>query len=155
MGDLAPDFTLRGTPAGRQYTLSDYRGRVAVLVFYPGDASPVCTVQLASYNADLEQFADLGADVLGVSPQDVESHEQFAEDHQLGFPLLADTEKSVGRAYDLVGPLGFYKRSVFVVDADGIVRYAHRSGHGLTFRRTDELVAAVRAAAAPTRPSPN
>jgi peroxiredoxin Q/BCP len=145
-GDPAPDFTLAGTPGGRRYSLSDYRGRAVVLVFYPNDDTPVCTTQLVSYNADLEQFADLGAEVLGLSPQDVESHERFAEEHGLDFPLLADADKEVGRAYGLVGPLGFYKRSVFVVDGAGIVRYAHRSAHGLTYRRSDELVAAVRTA---------
>lgn len=147
MGDVAPDFTLPGTPGGRPYRLSDYRGRVAVLVFYPGDDTAVCTTQLVSYSTDLAQFVELGADVLGVSPQDVASHEQFADRHHLAFPLLADTDKEVGRSYDLVGPLGFYKRSVFVIDGEGVVRYAHRSGHGLTYRRTDELVAAVRRAA--------
>lgn len=149
MGDVAPDFTLPGTPGAHPYTLSDYRGRVAVLVFYPGDATPVCTAQLTSYNADLDRFSDLGAEILGISPQDVTSHERFVREHKLTFPLLADTDKDVGRTYDLVGPLGFYKRSVFVIDGAGIVRYAHRSGHGLTFRPTDELVAAVGAATVP------
>lgn len=149
VGDCAPDFILPGTPGGRRYSLSDFRGRVAVLVFYPGDDSPVCTTQLVSYSVDLSQFSDLGADVVGISPQDIASHEQFAGRHELGFPLLADTDKAVGRAYDLVGPLGFYKRSVFVIDGTGVVRYAHRSGHGLTYRHTDELVAAVREAAVP------
>lgn len=144
---MAPDFTLPGTPGGRSYSLGDYRGRLAVLVFYPGDDSPTCTTQLASYSADLDQFAGLGAEVLGISPQDVESHERFSERLGLGFPLLADTDKEVGRAYGLVGPLGFYKRSVFVVDGKGVVRYAHRSPHGLTYRRTDELVRAVERAA--------
>lgn len=147
VGEMAPDFTLPGTPAGRRYSLSDYRGKVAVLVFYPGDDTIVCTTQLVSYSSDLQQFSDLGAQVLGLSPQDVASHEKFAQRNNLGFPLLADTDKAVGRSYDLVGPLGFYKRSVFVVDADGVVRYAHRSGHGLTFKPADELVAAVRDAA--------
>ena len=146
VGDEAPDFTLAGTPGARPYALADYRGRVAVLVFYPNDDTPVCTTQLVSYNADLAQFADLGADVLGISPQDVESHERFAEAKGLDFPLLADAGKEVGRAYGLVGPLGFYKRSVFVVDGEGVVRYAHRSPHGLTYRRSDELVQAVRTA---------
>lgn len=144
---MAPDFTLPGTPGGRSYSLGDYRGRLAVLVFYPGDDSPTCTTQLASYSADLDQFAGLGAEVLGISSQDVESHERFSERLGLGFPLLADTDKEVGRAYGLVGPLGFYKRSVFVVDGKGVVRYAHRSPHGLTYRRTDELVRAVERAA--------
>ena len=148
MGDPAPDFTLPGTPGGRPYSLADHRGRPVVLVFYPNDDTPVCTTQLASYSADLDQFADLGAQVLGISPQDVESHERFAERIGVVFPLLADADKEVGRAYGLVGPLGFYKRSVFVIDGAGVVRYAHRSSHGLTYRRTDELVAAVRAAAA-------
>ena len=151
MGDPAPDFALPGTPGGRTYALAEYRGRVVVLVFYPADDTPVCITQLVSYTADLDQFADLGADVLGISPQDVASHEQFAARHGLGFPLLADTDKAVGRAYGLVGPIGFYKRSVFVVDGEGVVRYAHRSSHGLTYRRTDELVTAVREAAMPAR----
>lgn len=149
MGDPAPDFTLPGTPGGKPYTLSDLRGQVVVLVFYPGDDTLVCTEQLVNYSTDLARFSDLGAQVLGISPQDVESHEQFADRHDLGFPLLADTRKDVGRAYGLVGPLGFYKRSVFVVDAQGVVRYAHRSSHGLTYRPTEELVSAVRAAGAP------
>lgn len=151
MGDVAPDFTLPGTPGGRPYTLRDYRGRLAVLVFYPGDDTPTCSTQLASYSADLDQFAGLGAEVLGISPQDLESHERFSARLGLGFPLLADVDKEVGRAYGLVGPLGFYKRSVFVVDDEGVVRYAHRSPHGLTYRRTDELVEAVQRAAAGTR----
>ena len=150
MRDPAPDFTLPGTPGGRPYTLSDLRGHVVVLVFYPGDDTVVCTTQLVSYSTDLARFSDLGAEVLAISPQDVASHEQFAARHHLGFPLLADTDKAVGRAYDLVGPLGFYKRSVFVVDGDGIVRYAHRSSHGLTYRPTDELVSAVREATLPS-----
>lgn len=144
---MAPDFTLPGTPGGRSYSLGDYRGRLAVLVFYPGDDSPTCTTQLASYSADLDQFAGLGAEVLGISPQDVESHERFATRLGLIFPLLADTDKSVGRAYGLVGPLGFYKRSVFVVDGQGMLRYVHRSPHGLTYRRTEELVQAIKQAA--------
>jgi peroxiredoxin Q/BCP len=151
VGDVAPDFTLPGTPGGRTYALADYRGRLAVLVFYPGDDTPTCTTQLASYSADLDQFAGLGAEVLGISPQDVESHERFSARLGLGFPLLADVDKDVGRAYGLVGPLGFYKRSVFVVDGEGVMRYAHRSPHGLTYRRTDELVEAVQRAAANTR----
>lgn len=150
MGDPAPDFTLPGTPGGRPYRLSDLRGHVVVLVFYPGDDTVVCTTQLVSYSTDLARFSDLGAEVLAISPQDVASHEAFAARHHLGFPLLADTAKAVGRAYGLVGPLGFYKRSVFVVDGSGVVRYAHRSSHGLTYRPTDELVAAVREAAVPS-----
>ena len=155
VGDRAPDFSLPGTPGGKRYALGDFRRRLAVLVFYPADDTPTCTTQLASYSADLDQFAGLGADVVGISPQDVDSHERFAARLGLAFPLLADVDKEVGRAYGLVGPLGFYKRSVFVVDGEGVIRYAHRSPHGLTYRRTDELVRAVEAAAvAGDRPEP-
>ena len=145
-GDPAPDFTLPGT-GGRDYTLSEYRGQPVVVVFYPGDATPVCTEQLNQYTADVEKFTEVGAQVLAISPQSVESHEGFACKQQgFGFPLLADTEKIVGDAYGILGPLGFYRRSAFVIDAAGIIRYAHRSLTGITFRPTDELVAAVKAA---------
>ena len=142
VGDEAPDFTLPGT-GGRSYTLSEYRGQPVVLVFYPADNTPVCTNQLSTYSSDIERFSGLGAQVLALSPQGVVSHERFAESLGLTFPLLADEQKEVGRLYGIVGPLGFYRRSVFVVDADGVVRYAHRAVSGLTYRPTDELVAAI------------
>jgi peroxiredoxin Q/BCP len=146
VGDRAPDFTLPGT-GQREYTLSEYRGTPVVLVFYPGDNTPVCTRQLNQYTSDIEQFSALGAQVLAISPQSVASHEGFADmQGGFGFPLLADEGKKVGEAYDILGPLGFYRRSTFVVDGDGVVRYAHRSVAGITFRPTDELLAAVKAA---------
>ena len=145
VGALAPDFTLDGT-GDRDYTLSEFKGQPVVLVFYPGDNTPVCTMQLNTYSSDIAQFEELNAQVLGISPQGVESHEQFANVHGFSFPLLADTEKSVGRAYGVLGPVGFYKRSVFVIDRGGVIRYAHRAAAGLTYRKTDELVEAVKAA---------
>lgn len=149
-GDLAPDFTLPGT-GERDYSLSEFRGRPVLLVFYPGDNTPVCTTQLNEYSNDVEQFDGLGAQVLAVSPQSVESHEKFScKQGGFKFPLLADEDKSVGHAYGIVGPLGFYKRSVFVVDGDGVLRYVHRSAHGLNFKHTDELVRAVKEAAGST-----
>ena len=148
LGDRAPDFTLPGT-GGRSYSLSEFRGHPVVLVFYPADNTPVCTTQLSTYSSDIEQFSGLGAEVLAVSPQGVESHERFAEKLGLSFPLLADEDKAVGRLYGIVGPLGFYRRSVFVVDGDGVVRYVHRAVSGLTYRATDELVKAIEAAVTP------
>ena len=146
VGDPAPDFTLPGT-GGRDYTLSEHRGQPVVIVFYPGDNTPVCTVQLNQYTEDIGRFRDVGAQVLAISPQDVASHEAFAEDQGgFAFPLLADVDKKVGEAYSILGPVGFYRRSVFVVDAEGIVRYAHRSLVGATFKKSPELVAAIRAA---------
>jgi peroxiredoxin Q/BCP len=145
IGDLAPDFTLPGT-GGREYTLSSYRGQPVVLVFYPGDDTPVCTKQLNSYNNELSAFDTVGAQVLAVSAQDVSSHEEFSSKHGFQFPLLADTDKTVAGLFGTVGPLGYPRRSVFVIDAQGIIRYAHKAIAGLTFRPVEELVAAVEAA---------
>lgn len=141
-GQKAPAFTLPGT-GNKAYSLADYAGKVVVLVFYPGDDTPVCTRQLRTYSDDLSQFDDLGAQVLAISAQDVASHERFAAKHGLGFPLLADVDKAVAGAYGTLGPLGFPRRSVFVIDAGGTIRYAHRAIAGLTFRSVDELVRAV------------
>jgi peroxiredoxin Q/BCP len=143
VGDPAPAFTLPGT-GGRDYSLSEYKGAPLVLVFYPGDGSAVCTMQLNNYSHDISRFQELGAAVLAISPQDVESHEQFSADNGgFAFPLLADTDKVVAKSYDVPGPMGFYRRSVFIVDAEGIVRYLHRSLAGLSFRSVDELADAL------------
>jgi thioredoxin-dependent peroxiredoxin len=142
VGDQAPDFTLAGTAGS--FTLSAVSGQSVVLVFYPGDNTPVCTKQLNEYNDELDQFSDLGAAVVGISPQSVASHETFSTKHGFSFPLLADEDKVVFGLYGALGPLGFPRRSVFVIDAGGIVRYAHRAIAGLTYRHTDELVAALK-----------
>ncbi len=151
VGGPAPDFTLPGsdnTDEGRRdYSLSEYRGQPVVLVFYPGDSTPVCTRQLNSYTEDIDSFTEVGAQVLAISPQSVASHDEFScKQGGFAFPLLADTDKAVGDAYGILGPLGFYRRSAFVIDPDGTIRYAHRAVAGISFRRTEELVAAVRAA---------
>ncbi len=151
IGEAAPDFTVPGTDGTdeghRDYTLSAYRGQPVVLVFYPGDNTPVCTRQLNSYAEEIDEFRDVGAQVLALSPQDVASHDEFAEDQGgFGFPLLADTDKAVGQSYGIIGPIGFYRRSVFVINAEGKVAYSHRAIAGLTFRPTSELVEAVEAA---------
>lgn len=143
MGDPAPVFALAGT-GDREYRLEDYRGDPVVLVFYPADHSPVCTQQLRSYSEDLNRFVELGAAVLCLSPQDVASHEEFSHQQDLRLPLLADVDKAVGKAYDILGPLGFYRRSVFVVDGEGVIRFARRSLSSLTYIPADRLLEAVR-----------
>ena len=139
VGDRAPDFTLPGTN-GEQHSLTQHAGKPVVLVFYPGDDTPICTRQLTSYNGDLARFGQLGATVLGISPQDLDSHERFAAKHGLNFPLLSDANKQVAALYGTLGPLGFPRRSVFIIDGSGSIRYAHRAIAGLTYRSTDELV---------------
>jgi peroxiredoxin Q/BCP len=73
----------------------------------------------------------------------VASHERFAAKHGFGFPLLSDTDKAVAGQYGTLGPLGFPRRSVFVIDGQGVIRYAHRAIAGLTFRPVDELLRAI------------
>lgn len=144
VGDRAPAFRLSGT-GGTEYALEDYAGQPLVLVFYPGDDTPVCTKQLNTYNNRLDQFTNLGAQVLAISAQDMVSHERFSAKHGFAFPLLADPDKAVAGAYGTLGPIGFPRRSVFIIDGDGVIRYAHRAIAGLTYRPVSELVEALKA----------
>jgi thioredoxin-dependent peroxiredoxin len=144
VGDRAPAFKLAGT-GSREYALEDYAGQPVVLVFYPGDDTPVCTKQLNTYNNGLEQFTNLGAQVLAISAQDIASHERFSGKYGFAFPLLADPDKAVAGAYGTLGPIGFPRRSVFIVDGEGVIRYAHRAIAGLTYRPVSELVDALKA----------
>ncbi|TDT15763.1 peroxiredoxin Q/BCP [Ilumatobacter fluminis] len=139
VGDRAPDFTLPGT-GDREYSLSDFAGKPLVLVFYPGDDTPVCTKQLNAYNDGLDQFDDLDAQIVGISAQSVESKEAFSGKHGFEFPLLADTGKEVAGAYGTLGPIGFPRRSIFIIDADGTIRYVHKAMAGLTYRPVSELI---------------
>lgn len=139
IGQAAPDFTLpgivvtSGTDARADYTLSAQRGKPLVLAFYPGDDTSVCTKQMCSYAAGLDGFAQVGATVWGISPQDVDSHERFARKNGLAFPLLADVGLAVTRQYGITLGRGSLRRSVFVVDGAGIVRWKHVTLVGLTF----------------------
>jgi len=139
VGDKAPDFTLPGT-GDRSYSLGDFVGKPLVLVFYPGDDTPVCVKQLNAYNDGLDQFAELDAQIVGISAQSVASKEAFSGKHGFDFPLLADTDKVVAGAYGTLGPIGFPRRSVFIIDADGVIRYAHKAIAGLTYRPVSELI---------------
>ncbi len=148
VGDRAPEFTLPGVDGDQagSWTLSELAGQPVVLVFYPGDGTPVCTRQLVTYTDEIKAFADVGALVLALSPQSVESHRAFAAANGgFAFPLLADEDKAVGEAYGIVGPLGFYRRSVFVVGADGTISWIHRAVAGLSFQPPEDITAAINA----------
>ena len=143
VGDAAPDFELPGTE-GKTYRLADYRGRKLILAFYPGDFTTVCTKQFCSYRDDGERLDGLGAEVLGISPQSVESHERFVKEKSLNVPLLADEDKEVARAYGvLAGPM--VRRAIFVIDEEGIVRHRKVAIVGLSFESVDDLEQAVAA----------
>lgn len=141
LGQPAPDFALDGVEGGvrRRFALSEARGAAVVLAFYPGDDTPVCTRQMCSYQDDLGRLTGLHAQVWGISPQDIASHEKFATKRGLSFPLLADPERVAIKAYGVNGPLGHTKRSMFVVDADGILRWFHVSTLGLSYQDSDTL----------------
>lgn len=156
VGQPAPAFTLpglrlaEGNVQRREYSVSEQHGRPLVLAFYPGDETKVCTRQMCSYSAEIEQFADLGAEVWGISPQDLESHERFARKHNLAMPLLADTDLSTAAAYGITLGGGL-RRSVFLLDGDGIVRWRHVALIGVTYRGVDTLVEQLRALTQPAR----
>ncbi len=138
MGDSAPEFELQGT-GGRTVRLADFRGRWVVLAFYPGDFTPVCTRQFCSYRDAADRLDELDAEVLGVSPQTLDSHERFRAKHGLTVPLLADPEREVIRAYGVLGPGGMVRRSIFIVDPQGIVRYRQVALLGLHYQDVDDL----------------
>jgi peroxiredoxin Q/BCP len=140
--DAAPAFELPGTGA-RNYKLEDYRGHGVILAFYPGDFTPVCTKQFCSYRDDGDRIEALGVPMLGISPQSVESHERFAAEQGLTVPLLTDAGKRVARRYGIVGPGGYLRRSIFLVDGEGIVRYRHVALFGLRYQDVSDLERAV------------
>lgn len=155
-GNAAPDFTLPGTAPGaddRDYTLSGERGHPVVLAFYPGDETPVCTKQLCSYQSDLDVLAGLGLDVRlwGISSQSVESHRRFQAHRSLTFPLLADVDNTVFKAYGLGSLLN--RRAVFVIDSDGKVAWRHVSTTGLTYQKLSTIVDVLKSLPAPAYPS--
>lgn len=141
VGDLAPDFELQGT--GGAFRLSDHLGSRVVLLFYPGDETPVCTRQFCSYRDREDDMASLDAVVVGISHQDVASHEAFAARHGLTVPLLADTGKKVARLYGVSAPLLGTRRAAFVIDEEGIVRFRQVHALGLDYLTPDELRAAL------------
>jgi thioredoxin-dependent peroxiredoxin len=142
VGDPAPPFELAGT-GGRSYRLQDFRGQRLILAFYPGDFTPVCTRQFCSYRDDGDRIEALGVKMVGISPQSVESHERFAERHGLSVPLLSDPRKRVARSYGVVGPGGFIRRSVFLVDGDGVLRYRHVALFGFRYQDVGDLEQAI------------
>ena len=147
VGDSAPDFTLEGTDG--TFRLSDHRGERVVLLFYPGDETPVCTKQFCSYRDRADDMSGLDAVVVGISAQDLDSHRSFTEHHGLTVPLLADVDRAVARAYGVARAHGLAarvqgtQRAVFVIDEDGVVRYRHVHRLGLDYQDADDLRAAL------------
>jgi peroxiredoxin Q/BCP len=144
--EAAPDFTLKDGN-GAEWRLSDHRGRVVVLLFYPGDETPVCTRQMCSVRDRWEDYRATGAEVVGISSDSIESHKKFAEHHELPLRLLSDSDRSVAKLYGAISLLpGRVARSVFVIDANGILRYSDVRPIGLFKPKDDATIAAIKAA---------
>jgi len=132
---------------GATWRLSDHRGQVVVLLFYPGDETPICTRQMCSVRDRWEDYAATGAEVVGISTDTVESHKAFAEHHELPLRLLSDADKKVADLYGANSLVpGKVARSVFVIDADGVIRFRDVRPLGLFRPKDDDTIAAIRAA---------
>jgi peroxiredoxin Q/BCP len=142
VGDPAPDFELQGTDG--PFKLSEHRGERVVLLFYPGDNTPVCKRQFCSYRDRADDFSALDATLVGISAQGLDSHQGFIEKNSLTVPLLADVDKVVGKAYSASG-----KRAVIIIDEQGVVRHRHDHRLGLDYQSVDDIKAALDALPAP------
>lgn len=140
--DTAPDFRLSDQD-GQRFRLSEHRGQRLLLVFYPGDDTPVCTRQLCDYRDGLEAFADLGVSVIGISPDNAASHRAFREKHGLPFTLLSDPELEVASQYDCKALIGM-KRGVYLLDEEQRIRYRHVEAVAVFRRKREELLEAIR-----------
>jgi|YelNatPaOPRAMG01_1025707.scaffolds.fasta_scaffold00093_52 peroxiredoxin Q/BCP len=120
VGDKAPNFQLRGND-GKLHKLSDFKGEYVVLYFYPKDETPGCTTEACSFRDDIVQIKKAGAQVLGVSVDDVGSHKEFTKKYGLNFILLADPEKKVVKEYGVLSDHGYAKRVTFIIDPDGLI----------------------------------
>lgn len=150
VGDNAPDFA-GATTDGSKISLNDFRGKKLILYFYPKDDTPGCTAQACSLRDANTEIKKKGAAVLGVSTQDEVSHQRFSAKYNLNFPLLADTDKAVARAYGAMGGggllsvaaalAGFAARVTFVIDEKG--KIAHIINSPDTKNHAEEVLALI------------
>jgi len=146
-GNDAPDFALEGSD-GATWRLSDQRGKVVVLLFYPGDETPICTRQMCSVRDRWEDYAATGAEVVGISTNTIDSHKSFAEHHDLPLRLLSDVDRKVADLYGAQSLIpGKVARSVFVIDAHGVIRYRDVRPLGLFRPKDNDTIRAIRKAA--------
>jgi peroxiredoxin Q/BCP len=146
VGDEAPDFALRDGE-GNDWRLSEQRGKVVVLLFYPGDETPICTRQMCSLRDRWDDYSATGAEVVGISTDSVESHKKFAEHHDLPLRLLSDTAGNVAKLYGAQSLIpGKVARSVFVIDPKGTIRHRDVRPLGLFRPKDDDVLKAIQEA---------
>jgi len=146
IGENAPDFTLKAGD-GNDWKLSDQKGKTVVLLFYPGDDTPVCTKQLCSVRDNWAVYQATGATVVGISTDSAASHKGFAEKHNLPLTLLADETGEVVEKYAVKSWLpGRSARSVVVIDKNGVVRYHKTESLSLFRPKDDDILKAIQQA---------
>ena len=149
-GEMAPEFSLPTQTGASPVSLADFRGKKSVvLYFYPKDDTPGCTAESCSFRDMRSEFEEAGAEILGVSLDDVDSHRQFADKYRLPFPLLADTDAAVSTAYGVYKEKNLYgkksmgiERTTFVIDPEG--RVAKVYPRVKVDQHTDEVLAFLR-----------
>ena len=146
VGSIAPDFELKDSD-GQTWRLSDKRGKVVALIFYPRDETPVCTKQMCSIRDRWSDYQDTGAEVVAISVASVDSHKKFVEHHGLPQRLLADDRGEVTKLLNVKSMFGGSQRAVIVIDEKGVIRY--RKAVIPFFRpEDDEVISAIRSASA-------
>ena len=144
VGNQAPDFILKDGE-GNDWTLSNYKGHTVVLLFYPGDNTPVCTAQLCSVRDHWSEYQATGAEVVGISTDSVESHKGFAEKNELPLRLLSDPDRKVSEMYDMKSWLpGRSARGVVVIDKEGKIAYSKAEAVSLFKPSDKDVLAAIR-----------
>jgi peroxiredoxin Q/BCP len=136
VGSKAPDFSLP-TETGKKVKLSSLRGKIVVLVFYPGDDTMICRKQLCEFRDAWPDVSGQNVVVYGINPQSAESHREFRERYHFPFPLLVDSEQKVAALYNSDG--GMVNRTVYLIGPDGKIRYAWRG-----MPRPEEVLAAIK-----------
>ncbi|MGD0728959.1 MAG: peroxiredoxin [Candidatus Micrarchaeaceae archaeon] len=133
-GSKAPDFNLQGND-GKSHKLSDFKGKYVVLYFYPRDDTPGCTMEAKGFNESLSELKKLGAEVIGISKDDIASHRKFCEKYSLGFLLLSDPDFSVMKKYGAYGDRGIFGmgtlRKTFIIDKSGKIAKVFEKVHPL------------------------
>jgi peroxiredoxin Q/BCP len=146
IGENAPDFILKDGD-GNDWKLSEQKGKTVVLLFYPGDDTPVCTKQLCSVRDNWKDYQATGAEVVGISTDSAASHKGFAEKHDLPLTLLADETGEVVEKYAVKSWLpGRSARSVVVIDKNGVVRYHKTESLSLFRPKDDDILKAIQQA---------
>ena len=140
IGERAPDFTLKDG-GGRDWNLAEQKGKIVVLLFYPGDDTPVCTKQMCSVRDNWADYAATGAAVVGVSTDSAASHENFAAKYDLPLTLLSDADGAVAKLYDAQSWIpGRAARAVVVIDKNGLVRHHQVQALSLFRPKDDEIL---------------